>query len=107
LGKVAECLPHGVAVRSGRLVPLALPTPIEPTRLSLVYHPDMRRDGRIRALVAAASLEARARSNLLLRGTTARAGGCVANGARRLRRTLKAPNEAACRSLYRRLIRGL
>jgi len=48
-------LPHGVAVRSGRLVPLALPAAIEPTRLTLVYHPDMRTDGRIRALVTAAS----------------------------------------------------
>lgn len=62
-------LPHGVAVRSGRLVPLTLPAAIEPTRLTLAYHPDMRADGRIRALVAAASLEARERRNLLLHGS--------------------------------------
>jgi DNA-binding transcriptional LysR family regulator len=62
-------LPHGVAVRSGRLVPLALPAAIEPTLLTLVYHPDMRSDGRIRALVAAASREARERRNLLLHGS--------------------------------------
>ena len=62
-------LPHGVAVRSGRLVPLALPAAIEPARLTLVYHPDMRSDGRIRALVAAATREARERSNLLLHGS--------------------------------------
>ena len=63
-------LPHGVAVRSGRLVPLPLPTWIEPTRLTLVYHPDMRTDGRIRALVAAATHEARERATLLLHGST-------------------------------------
>jgi DNA-binding transcriptional LysR family regulator len=62
-------LPHGVAVRSGRLVPLRLPAAIEPTRLTLVYHPDMRGDGRIRALVTAASREARERRNLLLHGS--------------------------------------
>jgi len=67
-------LPHGVAVRSGRLVPLALPAAIEPTRLTLVYHPDMRTDGRIRALVAAASHEARERRSLLLRGSAASSG---------------------------------
>jgi DNA-binding transcriptional LysR family regulator len=62
-------LPHGVAVRSGRLVPLRLPVPIEPARLSLLYHPDMRGDGRIRALVTAASREARERRHLLLHGS--------------------------------------
>lgn len=62
-------LPHGVALRSGRLVPLALPAAIEPTRLTLVFHPDMRSDGRIRALIAAASHEARERRNLLLHGS--------------------------------------
>jgi len=59
-------LPHAVAVRSGRLVPLRLPALIEPARLTLVYHPDMRSDGRVRALVAAASREARERRNLLV-----------------------------------------
>jgi hypothetical protein len=58
-----------VAARSGRLVPLALPAPIEPTRLTLVDYPDMRADGRIHALVAAASHEARERRNLLLHGS--------------------------------------
>jgi DNA-binding transcriptional LysR family regulator len=62
-------LPHGVAVRSGRLAPLPLPAAIEPARLSLVYHPDMRTDGRIRALVAAAAHVARERRQLLLHGT--------------------------------------
>lgn len=64
-------LPHGVAARSGRLAPMVLPAPIEPTRLALVYHPDMRADGRICALVAAASREARERRNLLLHGSAA------------------------------------
>jgi DNA-binding transcriptional LysR family regulator len=62
-------LPHGVAVRSGRLEALALPVAIEPARLSLVYHPDMRTDGRIRALVAAAAHQARERRQLLLHGS--------------------------------------
>ena len=69
-------LPHGVAVRSGRLVPLALPAAIEPTRLTLVYHPDMRTDGRIRALVTAASHEARERRNLLLHGSASPGPRC-------------------------------
>lgn len=64
-------LPHSVAARSGRLVSMPLVAPIEPTRLVLVYHPDMRNDGRIRALVSAARFEARERRNLLLHGTAA------------------------------------
>jgi len=62
-------LPHGVAVRSGRLVEVPLPSPIDSTPLRLVYHPDMRGDGRIRALVAAATREARERRHLLMHGS--------------------------------------
>lgn len=61
-------LPHSVAARTGRLVPMTLAAPIDPTRLVLVYHPDMREDGRIRALVAAARFEAKERRNLLMYG---------------------------------------
>ena len=62
-------LPHGAAVRSGRLVSLPLPAAIESMPMSVVYHPDMRADGRIRALIAAASREARERRHLLLHGS--------------------------------------
>jgi DNA-binding transcriptional LysR family regulator len=61
-------LPHAVAARSGRLVLMPLPSPIETARLTMVYHPDMRNDGRIRALVAAARFEAKERRDLLLHG---------------------------------------
>lgn len=61
-------LPHAVASRSGRLVLMSLLAPIETTRLTMVYHPDMRNDGRIRALVAAARFEAKERRRLLLHG---------------------------------------
>jgi len=61
-------LPHSVAARSGRLVAMPLSTLIEPTRIVLIYHPDLRNDGRIRALLAAARFEAQERRNLLLHG---------------------------------------
>jgi DNA-binding transcriptional LysR family regulator len=62
-------LPHCVAVRSGRLVTLSLPVEVESSALSLVYHPDMRNDARIRALLRAARFEARERRALWLNGS--------------------------------------
>jgi DNA-binding transcriptional LysR family regulator len=65
-------LPHCVAARSGRLVPLPVPAEIATSTVSLVYHPDLRNDGRIRALVRAARHEARERRSLLLYGIEGR-----------------------------------
>jgi molybdate transport repressor ModE-like protein len=62
-------LPHSVAVRSGRLVGLPLRPPVASVPLTLAFHVDMRDDGRIRALVRAAQLEAAERKNLLLGGS--------------------------------------
>jgi molybdate transport repressor ModE-like protein len=62
-------LPHCVAVRSGRLVTLSLPVEVESSALSLVYHPDMRNDARIRALIRAARSEARERRTLWSNGS--------------------------------------
>lgn len=64
-------LPHAVAVRSGRLSELPLESPIESSRLALVYHPGMRKDARIRALASAVSAEAKERRHLLLGGSSA------------------------------------
>jgi len=64
-------LPHSLAHRTGRLVELPLKTPVPPLRLLLQYHPDMRADARIRALVQAARTETQKRAQLLEHGSVA------------------------------------